>query len=79
MSWCADFETRVTVFLANGSVVMAFNAGCCDPGCSENVGTAISDHGIGGPWRLLSRNSVFETNHTTTFYPKGIGHGCEDP
>jgi hypothetical protein len=31
------------VFLANGSVIMAFNAGCADPGCSENVGTAISD------------------------------------
>jgi hypothetical protein len=65
------------VFLKNGSIVMAFNAGCCDPGCSENVGTAISDHGIKGPWRLLSRNSVFETNVTTAFYTKGIGHACE--
>lgn len=67
------------VFLKNGSVVMAFNAGCCDPHCSENVGTAISDNGIGGPWRLLSRNSIFETSQKTAFYPKGIGHGCEDP
>jgi hypothetical protein len=70
------------VFLKNGSVMMAFNAGCCDPGCSENVGTAISDAGIGGPWRLLSRNSIFEKNNTFSpkaFYPHGTGHACEDP
>jgi hypothetical protein len=60
------------VFLKNGSVLMAFNAGCCDPGCSENVGTAISDHGIEGPWRLLSRNSIFPSNGV-------LGHACEDP
>ena len=56
------------LFLKNGSVIMAFNAGCADPGCSENVGTAISDNGVRGPWRLLSRNSIFPRNGSSAFW-----------
>lgn len=65
------------VFLPNGTVIMAFNAGCCDPGCSENVGTAISDNGVEGPWRLLSRNSIFPKNGSSTFWKTVPGHACE--
>jgi len=60
------------VVLANGSVVMAFNAGCCDPGCSETIGTAVSDGGWEGPWRLLSDNAVLLNED-------GSPHACEDP
>ena len=67
------------LFLSNGSVIMAFNAGCADPSCSENVGTAISDTGVDGPWRLLSRNSIFPRNGSSAFWKVLPGHGCEDP
>ena len=41
---------------------------CCDPECSETIGTAISDDGWRGPWRLLSDNAILPG-----------AHGCEDP
>lgn len=63
---------------------MAFNAGACNPGHTESIGTAISDHGWRGPWRLLSKNAVFDgiqggNYQPTPFYPHGKGHGAEDP
>lgn len=45
--------------LPNGSIVIAFNGGCCNPGCSEEIGTAVSHSGPWGPWHLLSKNSIF--------------------
>jgi hypothetical protein len=69
--------------LPNGSIVIAFNGGCCNPGCSEEIGTAVSHTGWAGPWRLLSKNSVFNgvqggDYQPTPFYPKGKGHGAEE-
>jgi len=61
------------VVLPNGTIVMAFNAGCCDPECAEMIGTAISDNGWEGPWRLLSKNSIFPGSTSAR------GHGAEDP
>ena len=58
-------------YLANGSIVMAFNAGFCHNHL-ETIGTAISDHGWGGPWRLLSKNAILHD-------ADGSIHHCEDP
>ena len=40
------------------------------------IGTAVSHGGWRGPWRLLSRNSVFSG---APYYPPSLGHGAEDP
>ena len=60
------------VVLPNGTIVMAFNAGSCGGG--EMVGVAVSHAGWKGPWRLLSKRSVFPGRSPTS----ANGHACED-
>lgn len=67
--YCAHTNPSVQP-LGNGSWVMAFNAGECQG--HEAVGTAISDTGPLGPWRLLSRNAALRN-------ADGTMHHCEDP
>ena len=57
--------------MANGTIVMAFNAGYCNNHL-ETIGLAVSDGGWAGPWRLLVKNSILKN-------PDGSAHKCEDP
>jgi len=58
------------VFLPNGTVVMAFNAGFCNGGL-ETIGIASAPH-WSGPYTLLAKNAVLRN-------PDGSPHHCEDP
>ena len=58
------------VFLPNGSVVIAFNAGFCH-GNLETIGLARADHWR-GPYTLLATEAVLRN-------PDGTPHHCEDP
>jgi hypothetical protein len=57
--------------LANGSIVMAFNAGFCHDHL-ETIGLAVSHGGWEGPWNLLVKNAILHN-------PDGSIHHCEDP
>jgi hypothetical protein len=58
------------VFLPNGSVMLAFNAGYCNDHL-ETVGIAMADSWA-GPYTLFEKNAVLRN-------PDGSPHKCEDP
>ncbi len=58
------------VFLPNGTVVVAFNAGFCHNHL-ETIGIASAPH-WSGPYTLLDRNAVLRNDD-------GSPHHCEDP
>ena len=67
--YCAH-TNPAPVFLANGTVVMAFNAGYCN-GRLETIGLAVADHWR-GPYRMLAPEAVLRK-------ADGTPHHCEDP
>ena len=63
--YCTHTNPTVQV-LANGTWVMAFNAGFCNNHL-ETIGVAVSHGGWKGPWNLLVSRTIFAES---SFFPR---------